>query len=82
MEKLNKKVLITGSSTGIGYACLKKFVSKGWYVLAHFYEKSSDFSSFCKKNQNKIEKLYVDFSNEQEVNTFLDIINHILGFYF
>tara|TARA_Y100000816_G_C26014806_1_gene530675 strand:+ start:329 stop:1045 length:717 start_codon:yes stop_codon:yes gene_type:complete len=71
-----KKVLITGASTGIGYACLKIFVSKGWHVSAHFYEENLEFSDFYENNKNSIDKYCVDFSNEVEVKGFIDVISH------
>ena len=45
----SKKVLITGASTGIGFACLKKFLENRWKVIAHYYESNEDFHQLSEK---------------------------------
>tara|TARA_B100000902_G_scaffold315254_1_gene306238 strand:- start:298 stop:486 length:189 start_codon:yes stop_codon:yes gene_type:complete len=56
MEK--RKVLITGSSTGTGFACTKKFISEGWKVIAHYYEETEKFNRLIENSENNlIEKI-------------------------
>ena len=37
-----KKVLITGSSTGIGFECAKYFMDNGFSGIAHYFEKNEN----------------------------------------
>ena len=71
-----KTVLITGSSTGIGFGCFEEFLKNGWKILAHFYEETDKLSSLV--SQNKIETINCDFSNENKVNDFLILIEKIV----
>ena len=42
-NRLDKIVLITGASTGIGFSCLEIFLKNDWHVIAHFYENTEKF---------------------------------------
>ena len=64
-----KKVLITGSSTGIGFACLEYFLSKGWNILAHYYEETEKFNKAI--NETGVESIKCDFSKEDDLYSFL-----------
>ena len=65
----SKKVLITGASTGIGFACLNKFLKNGWKVIAHYYESNEDFHELSKRND--VMQLKADFGDEKDLNNFL-----------
>ena len=68
----NKTVLITGSSTGIGFECAKKFISKNYNVIAHYFEKNNNLNYF---NESKnVEPIYCDFRDQESLKSFLDII--------
>ena len=55
INSYNKIVLITGSSTGIGFSCLELFLKRGWSVLAHYYEKTQQLNDIAEKdNGNNI----------------------------
>ena len=64
-----KKVLITGSSTGIGFACLELFNKNNWDILAHYYEETEKFANI-NDNEN-ITTIKCDFSNQANVKQFL-----------
>ena len=70
MSQEFKKVLITGSSTGIGIACLKKFLENNWNILAHYYEDNEEFKSIC--TNSNVEPVQADFQSDDEINSFLD----------
>ena len=65
----SKKVLITGASTGIGFACLIKFLENRWKVIAHYYESNEDFHQLSEKND--VMQLKADFGDEKDLNNFL-----------
>lgn len=66
-----KQVLITGSSTGIGLSCLKKFLKHRWKIVAHFYEDSSEFANLCETNADRITAIKADFGSELQIHSFL-----------
>tara|TARA_X000000950_G_scaffold229307_1_gene277122 strand:- start:25215 stop:25937 length:723 start_codon:yes stop_codon:yes gene_type:complete len=65
----SKKVLITGASTGIGFACLNKFLDNDWKVIAHYYESNKDFHELSEKND--VMRIRADFGDEKDLNNFL-----------
>jgi short-subunit dehydrogenase len=49
---MNKTLIVTGASRGIGFAILKKFASQGWNI------------AFCSKNQESLSKAKVALGTE------------------
>ena len=75
IDDSKKTVLITGSSTGIGFSCLELFFEKGWNILAHYYKKTQQLTKKVKRNPlNNIITLESDFSDLNSLNNFLQII--------
>ncbi len=65
----NKYILVTGSSSGIGFQIAKDFLLEGAFVGAHYCdnrEGARKLLKYAKNNQCKIFKS--DFVNSQEVN--------------
>jgi len=63
---MNKKVLITGTSSGIGLACVEKFVESGFHVTATV-RKSEDEKRLKKKKivgEKKTSRKKVNHKND------------------
>lgn len=69
---MKKTILITGASTGMGLQCVKHFYSKGWQVIAHYYEPSA--SLFEMHELGQIETIEADFGKQASLEQFLKII--------
>lgn len=54
-----KKILITGGSRGIGLECVKRFLSKGWYVIC------------CSRNQSVWEANIINFPELKNVEYYV-----------
>lgn len=77
---MTKKVLVTGSTKGIGFEIAKKFNNGDWHVITtsrnlvntlHFKD---DF-----KHKENIEYFKVDFRNTQEISELKNAIVHLHG---
>ena len=77
---MNKVVLITGSSRGIGKATIIEFASKGYNVVINYINNSDDALELKKYVEEKynVDALAIkcDVSNEQEVK---EMINRIIN---
>ncbi len=67
-----KKVLITGSSTGIGFECAKYFMDNCFSVIAHYFEKNENISELNKTEG--YECIFCDFTDDYAFNEFLSKI--------
>lgn len=76
---MKKLVLITGSSTGIGFSALKKFVDNKHNVLAHYFEETEAFTNYVESNKG-VTKIYSDFGDDQSLRDFLKIISNYNDF--
>ena len=72
---MKKLVLITGSSTGIGFSVLKKFVDNKHNVLAHYFEETEAFTNYVESNKG-VTKIYSDFGDDQSLRDFLKTISN------
>ena len=63
---MNKTVLITGASRGIGRACAKLFSEKGYNVVANYFSSQNDANSLKDEYKN-IHIVKADVSDEAEV---------------
>ena len=60
----NKYVLVTGSSSGIGYEIAKDFLKRGCYVGVHYNKNKRGADNLVKFSDNNKCKLFKsDFSN-------------------
>ena len=64
-----KKVLITGSTTGIGFECAKYFMHNGFSVIAHYHSENENLNTIKKIEMN--ECIHCDFSDDNAFNNFL-----------
>ena len=73
---MEKTVLVTGASSGIGAACIKKFASLGYNVIIHYNK--SEVNAIALKEE--IEKKYpvkalcikANLDNENEIKNMID----------
>ena len=70
----NKKVLITGSGTGIGLACAKKFLEEGWHVLAHYNTTARALQILRKTFKEQMAIVQADFSDNKQLLKFLNLL--------
>ena len=63
------KILITGSTTGIGFACAKKFIDNGYRIIAHFFVENNNLDYLNKFEGN--ECIYCDFRDDIAFKDFL-----------
>ena len=69
---MQKTVLITGASTGLGLSTTKLFLENEWRVLAHYYQSTADFEALMKaQSDDKMIGIYSDFSNPASLTAFL-----------
>ncbi len=72
----NRVILITGSSTGIGFSTLKYFYNNNWNIIAHYYEQNKEFDEFYKSADNsRVISVRSDFGSNKELEDFLKIIS-------
>ena len=66
--------LITGANSDIGVACIQKIVNSGDSVIAVHRNLGSKLSSICRKHPSKIELVKLDFSDDSQVDSLLDLV--------
>ena len=66
--------LITGANSDIGVACIQKIVNSGGYVIAVHRNLGSNLTSICRKHPSKIELVKLDFSDQEQVDSLLDLV--------
>jgi NAD(P)-dependent dehydrogenase (short-subunit alcohol dehydrogenase family) len=85
----NKKILITGASTGLGLACVKQYLDLGAIVYGTSYTNTKNLIKIKKKYNNKFNFFEADFNDISNVKILyaeyrkkyknIDIIIHALG---
>tara|TARA_B100000900_G_C20580210_1_gene717200 strand:- start:722 stop:1492 length:771 start_codon:yes stop_codon:yes gene_type:complete len=81
-EFKSKKVIVTGSSTGIGFHTALEFLNLGAKVIFHGNNSTDGLEKkiASKTNNKKFKVFKSDFSNLKNVNNFMDdAINHLEG---
>ena len=73
MSENQKKIWITGASSGIGKAVAEKFAKEGWKVAVSARRK--ELLDDLAKNQN-IESFPLDVTNRSQIN---EVFNNILA---
>jgi 3-oxoacyl-[acyl-carrier protein] reductase len=80
---MNKTVLVTGSSRGIGRATIIEFASKGYNVVINYVnneEVAKELKNYVIDKYNvKALVIKADVSNEEEVKNMIDTINNEFG---
>jgi len=74
---MNKTVLITGASSGIGFEFAKIYASKGFdlILVARNQTKLEELQLDCKTTKNKVEIIVKDLSQINSANEILDYCN-------
>lgn len=74
---MNKTVLITGASSGIGYEFAKLYASKGFdlVLVARNQTKLAELYSICKTAKNNVEIIAKDLSQINSANEIFDYCN-------
>lgn len=82
MESLDKKILVTGASGGIGRAIAVEAAKAGYYVICHYNhgkEKAEETLAQIKANGGDGELLQFDISNRDDCKTKLDAVTEKYG---
>ena len=70
-----KKVLITGSTKGIGFECAKYFMQNGFSVIAHYNNENDNLNTIKKNGMSQC--INCDFSNDDAFNNFLQKVRSL-----
>lgn len=73
-----KYILITGVSTGIGYATAKYFLEKGYYVFGSV-RKKADADKLKKEFSNQFQPLIFDVTDDRAVANAVLEVQHVIG---
>lgn len=78
---MNKTVLVTGSSKGLGSAIIKEFASNGYNVIINYvknYDMANELKKYIELNYKvKVTCIKCDISNELDVKNMINEIKHI-----
>jgi NAD(P)-dependent dehydrogenase (short-subunit alcohol dehydrogenase family) len=72
-------VLVTGASKGIGLAIVKKYLSKGYVVIAHYRQESPQLKELSIEANGKLCPLQADLSDEDETKSMLKESMQLFG---
>lgn len=73
-----RSVLITGAGSGIGLAMVKKFLSEGWKVLAHYRKSDLELKALQRKAGESTLKLFrSDFKKPADLSKFLEKVGSL-----
>ena len=75
---MNKTVLITGASRGIGRACAKLFAERGYNVAANYFRSEQEALALEKEYSN-IMAVKADVADEHQVSHMAELINRRFG---
>lgn len=75
---MNKTVLITGASRGIGKACAKLFAEKGYNVVANYLNSEREAIELAEAHNN-IMPVKADVSDEHQVSHMVELANRQFG---
>lgn len=73
-----RTVLITGAGSGIGLALVKKFLSEGWEVLAHYHKSDLELKALQKKaGEGSLKLFQSDFKKPADLCKFLEKVGKL-----
>ncbi len=75
---MNKTVLITGASRGIGRACARLFAENGYNVAANYLNSEREAMTLAEEYEN-IMPVRADVSNEHQVCHMAELVNRRFG---
>jgi len=73
-----KYILITGVSTGIGFASARKFLAEGYYVFGSV-RKATDAQKLQEEYPNTFEKLVFDIQDIEAIKASFEIVSNRVG---
>ena len=74
-QNVNKTVLITGATSGIGREIAIKYAKEGWNVICHYYcseEKAKKLKEVIKNYNIDCRNIKADFSSQDYIQEFVD----------
>lgn len=74
MSKENKVLLVTGASSDIGSAFVKRNINKYSLIYAHYNSSKYELEKISNDNPGKLVLLQADFSENESVDKFIDSI--------
>ena len=79
--KGQKSVLITGASTGIGYACAVRMLEAGWWVFATVRTKTDEerLSQSLQVGRGRLSILHLDVTSAESVSALAAALQESLG---
>ena len=75
---MNKLVLISGSSRGLGAAMAKSFSEAGYSVAINYFNSEKEAKELSKILPNQSHAFRCNISNKNEVETMLENVKEIL----
>ena len=80
---MNKNVLVTGGTRGIGEAISREFAKKGYDIIINYInsnKKAQNLKQELEKEYNiKVLPIQVDISNEKEIKNMVDTVINEFG---
>lgn len=76
---MQKTVLITGASRGIGAAAARRFAREGWRVAVHYHRSEEAALALCRELGPATFPVQADVSNAPQVNAMVEMVLETFG---